>query len=268
MVFLIHGNFSALLGHNFIEDLKGARVKIYLPESDRAITAETVSNKKYPLLILDEKEVLAKERMLIGKGLTDTSGNYEVQLSDEYKDGPVEINIELLNVPHQKGNIDLAVQFVLTTLQPVWRTSQNGYSYNWSYCFPGLFWRDIRSRFDAWTIFGSVKFANDKKKFLSGVKVSAYDHDWIKDDDLGSAITNELGQFRIDFCSTDFKQTFLSPLINVETPFSPIPGPGVYFKVTSYNGRPIYIEEPKYGKLPERRNIPNCFHIDLFVDKT
>lgn len=267
MDYLIHGNLSASLGHNFIEDLKWARVKIYQPANAENIGDEFTSKKKYPLLILDEKEVLRKKKNLIGNGLANTAGNYEVQLSESYQGGPIEIHMEFLRVPFQTSKADLAVQFVVTTLQPVWREKENGYSYDWNYCLPSTFWCDIRSRYDAWTIFGSVKSSNNQRKPLSGLKVSALDYDWVKDDDIGSAITNELGQFRIDFNSGDFKRTFLSPLVNIETPLTSKPGPGVYFKVTSYNGNSIYDEKPSVGKLPGRRNIPNCFHIELNVDK-
>jgi len=267
MNFLMNGNFSASLGHNFIEDLKWARVKAYLPEKDGISAKEKGLEKKHALLILDDKEILRRKKDLIGNGLANTSGNYEIQLGKKYKGGPIEMHLELLRVPFQKSKIDLRVQFVIRTLQPVWRENQNGQSYNWNYCLPSLFWHEIRCRFDAWTVFGAVKLAADKKKRLSGVKVSAYDFDWVKDDDLGSAITDESGHFRIDFCSKDFKKTYLSPLINIETPLSAIPGPGVYFKVSSYNGKFIYEEEPSYGKLQERSNIPNCFHIDLVVNE-
>ncbi|MGI9550468.1 MAG: hypothetical protein ACR2MT_04660 [Aurantibacter sp.] len=266
MVFLIYGNFSALLRRDFLEDLDQATVKIYLPAKDAATTDETISETKYPLEVLDEKAIGAKKKYLIGEGKTDALGNYTVNLSNEYQKGPVEINIEVFKVPNQKSKVDKTVQFVVTTLQPVWRGDEKESTYNWNYCLPGRFWCGIRGQFDAWTVFGSVKYADDRKKPFVGVKVSAYDEDWIKDDKLGSAITDEYGRFRIDFQSSDFKKTFLSPLVNVETPLTPIPGPGVYFKISSYNGKVIYDEDPSYGKLPERRNIPNCFHVDLFVD--
>lgn len=255
-----------MLRRGFFEDLDQALVKIYLPAKDTPAIDETIPEKKYPLEVLDEKAIKAKKKYLIGEGETDALGNYTIQLSAEYQKGPVEINIEVFKVPNQKSRVDKTVQFVVTTLQPVWRGDQNEFSYNWNYSLPGRFWCGIRSQFDAWTIFGSVKYANDRKKPLVGVKVSAYDQDWIKDDKLGSAITDESGHFRVDFCSSDFKKTFLSPLVNVETPLTAIPGPGVYFKIASYNGMVIYDEDSSYGKLPERSNVPNCLHVDLFVD--
>lgn len=266
MGYLIHGNFCANLRRDFLEDLDQALVKIYLPAKVSDVPDADIFKKKYPLNVLDEDMIASKRKYLIGEGKTDSHGNYKVNLSAEYKEGPVEINIEVIKVPNQKSRVDKTVQFVVTTLQPVWRGDENEFSYNWNYSLPGRFWCGIRSQFDTWTVFGSVKYSVDRKKPLVGVKVSAYDKDWIKDDKLGSAITDEHGRFRVDFCSSDFKRTFLSPLVNIETPLTAIPGPGVYFKIASYNDKVIYSEDASYGKLPERRNIPNCFHVDLFVD--
>lgn len=267
MGYLIYGNFSARLRRDFLEDLDEVRVKIY--RSDKAVKSisKETADKKYPMKILDVAEIAAKRVLLIGEGSTDASGNYRIELLPEYQEGdPVEINMEVHKVPNQKSTIDKTIQFIITTLQPVWRTEGNNLSYNWNYCLPGRFWCGIRGRFDMWTVFGSVRSSSDGKTPKAGVTVIAFDKDWIKDDRLGSAITDSSGHFRIDFCSEDFKQTFLSPLINVETPLTALPGPGVYFKIMANDGSIIYEEAPSYGKLPERKNIANCYHIKLFVD--
>src|SRR5690606_13313138 len=66
--------------------------------------------------------------------------------------------------------------------------------------------------------------------------------------------------------SKDFKQTFLSPVINVETPFSSTSGPDLYFVVESSGGTILYEETRSDGKAADRRDAPNCFCIDLCVD--
>ncbi len=79
---------------------------------------------------------------------------------------------------------------------------------------------------------------------LPGVTVTAMDADLITDDRLGSSVTDSTGHFRIDYTSADFKKTFLSPLINIETdttfPFFSS-GPDVYFKL-EIGGTPITFE--------------------------
>jgi hypothetical protein len=44
------------------------------------------------------------------------------------------------------------------------------------------------------------------------VRVRAFDADWLQDDDLGSAVTDGAGHFRIDYSRADFEKTIFSPL--------------------------------------------------------
>ena len=262
MGFYIKGNFCGYLCHNFHEYLSNVNVKIYLPNS-----AGVRDNKsKYTFEILSNEAIDRKNQLLLGQGNTDDSGNYEIKLSDQYNGGPVAFDIEVTEVPYQKVKINKKIQFTLTTLQPVWKDDGSESYYSWHYCLPYQFWGGIRTQFDAWLICGYVKSSLDSKTPIAGAKVSAYDSDWIKDDLLGSVSTDSSGYFRIDYSSADFKKTFLSPLVNVETPFSAIPGPGVYFKVASKEGVMLYEENRSDGEKIPRRNIPNCFGIELYVD--
>lgn len=262
MGFYIKGNFSGSLCLNFHEPLSNIVVKVYLPEEPIANNRKT----KYTFEILKEAAVLKKIKFLLGVGKTDASGNYEIKLSDQYNGGPVAFDIEVTEVPNQKVKINKKIQFTLTTLQPVWKEVDGESHYSWHYCLPYNFWGGIRTAFDAWMICGYVKSAVDHRIPIAGAKITAYDSDWIKDDLLGSVSTDDSGYFRIDYSSADFKKTFLSPLINVETPFSAIPGPGVYFKVASREGVMLYEEGRSDGEKMPRRNIPNCFGIELYVD--
>ena len=262
MGFYIKGNFCGSLCRNFHEPLSSVVVKVYLPEEPTTENSRT----KYTFGILKEETVLKKIKFLIGIGKTDALGNYEIKLSDQYNGGPVAFDIEVTEVPRQKVKISKKIQFTLTTLQPVWKEGGGESYYNWHYCLPFKFWASIRTAFDAWMICGYVKSASDHRIPIAGAKVSAYDSDWIKDDFLGTVSTDSSGYFRIDYSSVDFKKTFLSPLVNVETPFSPIPGPGVYFKVASNEGVMLFEENKADGEKMPRRNIPNCFDIELYVD--
>ncbi|WP_339705641.1 hypothetical protein [uncultured Kriegella sp.] len=237
-------------------------MKVYLPEESIANNRKT----KYTFEILKDEAVKKKNKLLLGLGKTDASGNYEIKLSDQYKGGPVAFDIEVTEVPNQKVKITKKIQFTVTTLQPVWKEVDGESHYSWHYCLPYHFWGGIRTAFDAWLICGHVKSSSDNRTPIAGAKVSAYDSDWIKDDLLGTVSTDSSGYFRIDYSSIDFKQTFLSPLVNVETPFSAIPGPGVYFKVVSHEGIMLYEEGKSDGKKMSRLNIPNCFGIELYVD--
>ena len=82
------------------------------------------------------------------------------------------------------------------------------------------------------------------------------------DDNLGKARTDINGHFRIDYTSIQFKQTFLSPWINVETdpglPLTFNSGPDVYFKY-EYNGVPIEGETA----ADRRNNVGYCLCVRL-----
>src|SRR3954453_16010081 len=93
------------------------------------------------------------------------------------------------------------------------------------YCLPNRDGSEVRRRFGAWVICGMVTDCKTGVA-IAGVKVRAFDADWLQDDDLGSGTTDGAGKFRIDYLPIDFKQTPLSPLISFEL----IGGPDIYFK--------------------------------------
>lgn len=266
MGFLIKGNFSGQLRGKCKEPLGRVLVKIYLKHSVDVKTgiAEAAASK-YALEVLDVGTISSKRKFLIGKGKTDPWGNYEIRLAKKYQGGPIEIDIEVLEVPNQNRQAEPAVQFAVTTLQPVWRGETDELCYSWNYRIPHKFWTNIRSKLDAWVVCGYVKSSEDRRTPLAGVKVTAYDADWIQDDLIGAGVTDSSGRFQIDYRSSDFKHTFLTPLVNVETPISLISGPDIYFKVASAEGAMLYEEARNDGLNSKRRNTPKCFYIELFV---
>lgn len=267
MGYIVKGNFSASLCRDFIEAVSHARVRIYRVENDTDRRTEVNQHKK-KLHILTNREVSAKENCLIGKGRTDAKGNYEVELSDQYHDGPIAIDIKITAIPGQKETKKKPLQVMVRKLRPVWRDANIGLEYVYNYRFPFEFWSHIRTLFDAWIICGYLKSSTDDARPVVGAAVSAFDADWIKDDFLGSGITDSKGYFRIDFCGSDFKQTFLSPAINIETPISAIPSPGVYFKATASDGKVLYEEDRGEGQSDDRKHVPHCFGTDLYLTDT
>ncbi|MGI9551198.1 MAG: hypothetical protein ACR2MT_08370 [Aurantibacter sp.] len=268
MGFIIKGNFCGYLCRDCRESLSNVLVKVYAPQKEELGSDRIVANPKYTYKVLDEKAVATKEKYLLGQGKTDDAGNYEIALDKSYQGGPVVIDIEVSKVPGQKSEVDRTVQFTVTTLQPAWRGQGDDYYYSWKHCLSYQFWCAIRALFDAWVICGYIKSCEDNETPLVGVKVTAFDADWLTDDLLGTTTTDSSGYFRIDYSSIDFKQTFLSPIINVETPFSTTPGPDVYFVVESSGGTVIYEESRSDGLVAGRRDVPNCFCIELCVEIT
>ncbi|MDO6517988.1 hypothetical protein [Zobellia uliginosa] len=257
---LVRGCLRACLHLEFYETLTNTEIRVYKVQAE----AEDFHIEKGKLVVLSSKSVSQKAKHLIGSGYTDDEGNYNIPLSDRYDGGPLEIDVVVTDKGKSK-KVTHTVQFTLRRLNPVWRKNQEGKEFIFNYSFNFKFWNQVRTKLDIWSIIGHIRSKEDHKVPVKGVTVAAFDTDWINDDFLGSALTDSKGQFRIDYKGLDFKQTFLSPMIRVETPISSIPGPGVYFKIYSSEGVLLYEEDRNMGKTEERKNIPRCFDIDLYI---
>lgn len=274
MNYLIQGHLCAYLCDDCREDVFPATVRLYRVKSSNEANRRIASDPKETLQLLDEKAVKAKEKQLLAEASTDRKGNFTFKLNSDrqkYNGEAVEVDVVVKSVPNQKKQKKKydPVQFSITVWQPKWRERDNDLLAVWDYCLPARFWCGIRSLFDAWVICGKLLDCQNDNRPIENVKVTAFDADWIKDDILGSAVTDSNGHFRIDYTSTDFKQTFLSPVINVETPFPPFnSGPDVYFRVeTTASPSTVFLEETRSnGRAAGRKDIGNCFCIDLCVD--
>ena len=144
-------------------------------------------------------------------------------------------------------------------MKPRWEATDAGYQADWEYCLPPEQWHAIRARFDAWLICGRVT-AQASGQPVSNVQVTAFDADWLQDDELGSALTDAEGKFRIDYERADFTHTMLSPLVNREDG-----GPDLYFKVSTADGA-LLLDEPKIqGNIATRKDAACCTFVELTV---
>jgi hypothetical protein len=131
----------------------------------------------------------------------------------------------------------------------------------WEYCISPRYWCLVRSKFDAWVICGKLTLCKTGAP-LGNIRVRAFDVDWLQDDDLGSAVTDANGHFRIDYVSADFKKDIFG--FNIEL----FGGPDIYFKVETLGGAPLLTEPPNRGRAPDRENVGNCFCVKLCLDQT
>ncbi|MGS0527794.1 hypothetical protein ACU8V7_24015 [Zobellia nedashkovskayae] len=261
MGYTIKGNLRACLHLELYESLDSVEVKVYKVTSDIKIAC----NHKSELNKLPADIISYKSKNLLGSGHTNCEGNYSIDICDSYSDGEIEIDLVVTDKHESYRKIHDPIHFTARRLKPIWRSGNQTKEFSWNYCFSFQFWNQVRKQLDVWTIIGNVKSAEDKVTPVAGVVVSAIDVDWIKDDFLGSAVSDGDGKFRIDYKSIDYKQTYLSPMISIETPISSIPGPGVYFKITNPEGILLYEEHRSMGKTQERRNIQRFFNIDLYI---
>ena len=264
MKYKIKGNFSAYLCDDCLENLSQVNVRIYLPERESNVAAVSSADIKDTFRELSDEEIKAKQNRLIAEAETDMEGNFIIVIDEKYSQSALEIDIYCGTVPRlpfppKKGK---ARQFHVTTYVPQWRMMEEGEIYvaNFEYKIPSKWWCLIKGKyFDVWSICGQLTDCKTGKP-LSGVTVIAMDADFLTDDELGRNVTDTNGHFKIYYTSVEFKKTFLSPVLNIETdvnfPFAS--GPDVYFQL-EYNGQQFALET----KANRRNNVGYCLCVKL-----
>jgi hypothetical protein len=123
---------------------------------------------------------------------------------------------------------------------------------------PQPVWCRIKRVADVWTIAGRVSACDDRSVAIGGVKVTAFDVDWLQDDNLGTATTSSAGIFRIDYLGEKYRK---GTFIDVEL----FGGPDVYFRIEDADGNPLLVEDPKEGRKPGRADSGPCLCVELCV---
>ncbi|HUK88815.1 MAG TPA: carboxypeptidase regulatory-like domain-containing protein, partial [Blastocatellia bacterium] len=265
MSYIFKGRLCGFICDECPEPLSDVTVRLYRNRKDQDVTALAVANATDTFAILNDDQVKAKASSLIAETKTDANGNFAFELSDRsYHGEAFEVDVYCATVPNRKPGrkTPSPVQFSITTVQPRWRQTDGGFVGAWEYCIPVRYWCAIRRRFGAWTICGRVTVCGTRDP-IAGVKVIAFDTDWIQDDQIGSATTDGSGKFRIDYLTEDFEKTPLSPLINFEL----IGGPDLYFRIETPGGTVLMAEPRTEGRTPGRQNVGNCFCVELCIDE-
>lgn len=241
MKYTIKGNLCGYLCDDYDEKLSGMQVLLYHPLEKEKIVESTVANAKETFHLVSKEEAKARKKLLIATSTSDEKGNFEFEVNEKYANSAFDIDFICGSVPSGpvKPERKEPFQFHITTFYPQWRTEKDGERnyYNWQYCISSNWWCYIRGHyFDAWVIFGHLTNCETGVP-IANATVTAWDADFLTDDNLGTVLTDVNGLFRIDYTSRQFKQTFLSPWLNVETDTgSSFPtfnsGPDVYFKAS------------------------------------
>ncbi len=266
MTYLFKGTLKGALCRDCIEPLVGLTLKAYRIAADRDATAMAVAHAKDTFAPVDAAAMSAKASQLLAEAVIDDAGNFALDFSQSpsYNGGAFEVDLYCGTVPHLPPGPKppTPLQFSITTLQPMWRDVGDARVAAWDYTIPFRYWCGVRSRFGAWTICGHVVHCETKAP-IGGVRVRAFDVDWLQDDALGSGITDGSGHFRIDYSAADFKKTIFSPSINLEW----TGGPDLYFRVETLSGTALLTEPPSRGRAPDRENAGPCTCVDLCLEQ-
>ncbi|HAA14149.1 MAG TPA: hypothetical protein DCE41_21625 [Cytophagales bacterium] len=204
-------------------------------------------------------------RKPIGSAQTSADGSFELHVDAAKLTPGLTLHVKLSKLPHQRSEVKKTVQIRVATFTPD-RWEEEGMKVTLR-LYQDFWCNVIRKLYDAWVICGRIVSCKNSKIPAKGYRVTAMDKDLLNDDNLGTAITDDNGYFRIDYQSLDFKQTFLSFLgLNVETPFNTGGfGPDVYFQVQSPDGDVVFKENREVGMQPDRKDRGHCFCVSLCV---
>lgn len=261
---ILKGSLRGHVCEDCIEVISDVEVLFYLPYRNET-PANSTSNIKETFHLVLKEEVKQREKLLIGKAMTDKNGNFEFEINEQYLRADLDIDFICGTVPPKppKPKRDEILQFHITTISVYEELAKQVQSqnYRWEYAIAYKWWCYIRGHFfDAWVICGHLMNCRTNEP-IANAKVTAMDADFLTDDNLGSATTDSYGHFRIDYSSADFKKTFLSPWINIETDPSFLSfqsGPDVYFKA-ELSGTKLVDET----KADARKNVGYCLCVNL-----
>ncbi|MEP7094876.1 MAG: hypothetical protein ABI793_12535 [Flavobacterium sp.] len=259
---------GSLRGHvceDCLEDISNVEVLFYLPYRKETSVTNAISNTKETFRLVTKEEAKQRKELLIDSVMTDKNGDFEFEINERYLNSDFDIDFVCGTVPPKlpKPKREETLQFHITTISvknELERQAQNQ-NYRWEYAVAHKWWCYIRGHFfDAWVICGHLMNCKTNTP-IANANVTAMDADFLTDDNLGSATTDANGHFRIDYSSADFKKTFLSPWINVETDPSFLSfqsGPDVYFKAELAGTK--LIDETK---ADARKNVGYCLCVNL-----
>jgi hypothetical protein len=264
MAYIFRGRLCGYICDECPEPLSRVKVRLYRTAEGRNVTALAVADPKETFQILSDEQVREKESLLIAEAETDDAGNFSVDLGEKYGGEAFEVDVYCGNVPpglKPRPNPPPPVQFSITTLQPLWRqTEEQSAVAVFNYCVPPRYWCAVLARRRLWVICGRLTTCAKPRVPIAGADVEAFDADWLQDDALGSATTDATGRFIIYYTRHDFEKTIF-PFINIEL----FGGPDVYF-VVKFNGAPILTEGQAQGRSPGRNNAHTCLCVELCTD--
>ncbi|QSW90394.1 hypothetical protein J0383_06160 [Flavobacterium endoglycinae] len=265
---IFKGSLKGYVCEDCREEISEVEILIYHPYKRTNTAAQAATNEKDDFRFVSKDEIKQRAELLVYKAKTDAKGNFAIEIDERYLDASFDVDFVCGSVPpkHPKPKKNEIVQLHIATISIREELAKQAkdQNYRWEYAIAYKWWCYIRGHFfDAWTICGHLMNCRTNTP-IANAKVTAMDADFLTDDNLGTATTDSNGHFRIDYTSADFKKTFLSPWINVETDpnfLSFQSGPDVYFKAELAGTQ--LIDETKANA---RKNVGYCLCVNLCSD--
>ncbi|WP_166920090.1 transthyretin-like family protein [Flavobacterium poyangense] len=263
---IFKGSLRGFICEDCLESISDVEILLYHPYRKQTVAEN--ANLKDTFRYVSKEEAKQREQLFITRKTTDKDGNFEIELDERLTIGDYDIDFVCGTVPFKfpKPKRNETLQFHLTSISmpSELERQEKDQNYRWRYTIAHKWWCYIRGHFfDAWTICGHLMNCKTNTP-IANAKVTAMDADFLTDDTLGTATTDSHGHFRIDYSSADFKKTFLSPWINIETDPSFLSfqsGPDVYFKA-ELSGTVLVNET----KSDARKNVGHCLCVKLCSD--
>ena len=257
--YIFNGRLCGYICAECKEPLANLEIHLYRVDTRQNVAALVAANPKETFAFLDDDRVHEKQSRLLAKSTTDAEGNFTFKFGENYAGEAFEVDVYCASVPRQKTEKtpSKSRHFTITTLQPGYKQTEDGFIAVWNYCLPYRYWCAVLAWFDVWTICGRVVDCKTEIP-ISELKVRAFDADWLQDDDLGFAMTDAEGKFIITYAGANFRR---GTWLDVEL----IGGPDLYFTVEDAGGHKLLTETQANGRTPGRENVGNCFCVELCV---
>lgn len=272
MSYILRGRLRGYVSPDLLEPLSDVTVKLYRVREDQDAAALAGADPKHTFAILTGEQVREKDYAFFAQTRANEEGEFTIDLSSKtiyghrgathvYSGETFELDVYCATAHgYRPEDGREPVQFTTAVLQPDWQQEGEDQIAYFEYDISQRFWCEVRSALDVWVITGRVTRCGSDEA-LAGVTVHAFDADLVQDDDLGSAVTDADGRFRIDFMGADFRDTAVRG-VSYEAG-----GPDLYFRIDGSDGRVLLGEKKDRGSQPDRENVGNCFHANLCVEE-
>lgn len=238
-------------------------VRLYRHREGQDVTSLAAASAKETFVVNDAEAVAAKRGALLAEGRTTPDGRFAVTLPEGYRGEAFELDVRI-EAPRHGGPADREpLQFTITTVQPRFRELPEESVAAFEHCLPARTYCRILAWFGIYAICGRVTVCKTKAP-VPGVRVSAFDVDWIEDDSLGSATTDAQGKFLIFYPAAAYQRT---PISWIQWEW--FHGPDLYFRVDFVPTATALLVEPRSrGRQPDRENVGPCACVDLCLERT